>query len=569
MKWLCKPSTKPDITSYIWARRAPSVLASVMLWFVWACRVLSVYQYVKNIYRWLAEKCGFGYVENASGRPDVPPWLGEIYFVCYTVLFALAHHFQLSGSVLNWIAIYYLFESSLWILYYTVFRRFFELGYTIYHQLEYITTIVLMIPTQATCFARLYSLSFKEALVALLGSPVDSTPFIITVFGYCLSAIVIGMIIANFPTENIKKCGKKAKMFVIGCGDVVKKRLYPALGAGKYTLDISIYDLKKNPDQLSICKYMDHADQILGDIRTNMSKNSVVWVSTPPDSHVSYIAKLLKTQAKLIVVEKPVAVKESDLQALEPYLKHKRNKLFFLSYYILEKALPLTYLATLPVQGEEKEKDKKLQEEINRERKIRAKAYEQYLTIENGSFLNHWRTLLGKLELVQVRILEGKDSREWVSKNETGGQLYETFLHNVLIADLFCSYSQWKNVKFTNADYTQKVHTITLKAQADGVQIDLCMQKNMPERSRHVRLNFAEGSIVADLDHKTATVCFDKLGVESKIRVSEEYARNYAVLTDLVGRVFSTEYTCEQVDGLGNQMQILRWLRKLEQNQSE
>ena len=558
MEWLCKPSTKPDITSYIWARRAPSVLASVMLWFVWACRVLSVYQYVKNIYRWLAEKCGFGYVENASGRPDVPPWLGEIYFVCYTVLFAVAHHFRLSASVLDWIAIYYLFESSLWILYYTVFRRFFELGYTIYHQLEYITTIVLMIPTQAMCFARLYSLSFKEALVALLGSPIDSTPFIITVFGYCLSAIVIGMIIANFPTENVKKCGKKAKMFVIGCGDVVKKRLYPALGAGKYTLDISAYDLKENPDQLSVCKYKDNADQILEDIRKNMSQNSVVWVATPPDAHVSYITKLLKTQAKLIVVEKPVAVKESDLQALESCLKRKRNKLFFLSYYILEKALPLTYLATLPAK-----------EEKDKTRKIRAKAYEQYLTIENGSFLDQWRKLLGKLESVQVHILEGNDSRAWVTKNETGGQLFETFLHNVLIADLFCPYSTWKNVKFTNADYTQKVHTIMLKAQSEGVQIDLCMQKNMPERSRHVRLTFAEGSIVADLDHKTATVCFDKLGVESKLRVSEEYAHNYAVLTDLVGRVFSTEYTCEQVDGLGNQMQILRWLRKLEKQESK
>ena len=100
-KALCKPSTKPDITSYKWARRAPSLLASILLWSVWLCRVLSLYQYVKLFYRFLAEKLRFGYTENASGRPDVPPWLGEVYFILFTALFSVTHTVSLFPELIE------------------------------------------------------------------------------------------------------------------------------------------------------------------------------------------------------------------------------------------------------------------------------------------------------------------------------------------------------------------------------------------------------------------------------------------------------------------------------------
>ena len=104
--WLCKRSTKPDITSYKWARREVSVFASCLLWVVWFCRVLSLQQNIKVFYRWLAEKKKFGYTENESGRPDVPPWLGEIYFLLYTIVFFVAYYFQIYNPFLKILAIY-------------------------------------------------------------------------------------------------------------------------------------------------------------------------------------------------------------------------------------------------------------------------------------------------------------------------------------------------------------------------------------------------------------------------------------------------------------------------------
>ncbi len=545
---LCKRSTKPDITSYKWARREPSIFASSLLWTIWFFRVLSLYQHVKVGYRALAQWRKFGYTENASGRPDVPPWLGEVYFLLFTLVFSVTHHFQVSNKFLQILVMYYLFESSLWILYYTVFRRFFELGYTIYHQLEYITTIILIIPTQAVCFAHLYSISFREALAGLLGSGGDNTPLLITVCSYLLSAIVIGMIISNFPGENVKKCGKKAKMLVIGCGDVVKSRLYPALNCSDYTVEVSAYDLEtvSPEDRLPVCQYLETPQQVVTKLNKDLSNNSIIWVETPPQSHLFYMEQGLKTKARLVVVEKPIATKPEDLEKVKALLAKSKNsnRLFFLSYYILEKALPLTYLATL-AQGD----------------KPRCSAYAKYLQIENAPLVNKWHKLLGKQVCADVCIFEGADQRKWVADHKTGGHLFETFVHNVLIAANFCGpVSKWKVTEFSDADYTQYVHEIRMEASCDGVGIHLHMKKNCDTPQRGATLVFENGRIVADFNEKTAEIFFDQLKTSAKLQITEEYSHNYGVLTDLVGRVFSGEYAAQAVDGFKNQPEVLQWL---------
>lgn len=551
---LCKRSTKPDITSYKWARREHSVFASSLLWTIWFCRVLSLYQHVKVGYRALAQWRKFGYTENASGRPDVPPWLGEVYFLLFTTVFSVTHHLQISNQFLKILAMYYLFESSLWILYYTVFRRFFELGYTIYHQLEYITTIILIIPTQAVCFAHLYSISFREALAGLLGSGGDNTPLLITVCSYLLSAIVIGMIISNFPGENVKKCGKKAKMLVIGCGDVVKSRLYPALNCSDYTVDINVYDLETVPaeEQLPVCRYLEAPERIINQANKDLSNNSIIWVETPPQSHLFYLEQGLKTKARLLVVEKPIATDPEEVRKVTALLKKQKNsnRIFFLSYYILEKALPLTYLAAL-AQGD----------------KTRCDAYAKYLQIEGAPLVNKWNKLLGKLISVDVRIFEGADHRSWVADHKTGGHLLETFLHNVLIAASFCRpVSQWKVTEFSNADYTQEVHQIWMKAICDEVDIHLHMKKNDSTPQRGATLVFENGRIVADFTAKTAEIFFDQMKTTAKLQITEEYSHNYGVLTDLVGRVFSGEYAAQAVDGFKNQPEVLQWLSQYQKD---
>lgn len=560
-------STKPDITSYNWARRTPSLLARIILFVVWALRLVSIYQWVKAVYRWLGMRFKFGYSENASGRPDVPPMLGEVYFLIYTALFSIAHHFRIDHPFFRYAAMYFIFESSLWIIYYTVFRRFFELGYTIYHQLEYILTIALLIPTQALCFARIYSMSFREAIGTLLGGGGDETPLIIVVFGFFLGAIVIGMIISTFPTENIKKSLKKAKMHVIGCGDVVKSRLQPALAESEYTVSIKGYDISEGNGLLPNYEAADEG-KIKEDLDKDLTSNSIVWIETPPDSHAEYAEHCLKKGDGMVVLEKPIAVQEEHIKRIEKLARSpfRRRRIFFLSYYVLEKALPLTYLASI-AKGDER----------------RFKFYKKYLDVSNSSLVNGWHSYLGELKSVQVDISEGKDSREWLEDNRLGGHRFETFFHNVMIAQQFCSpVDGWTDVEFSDADYSKEIFEISLTALAcaaepkseklkeDGgglkgeqVKISLNMRKNAPIRNRTARLCFENGEIDADFDKKTAEIEFYQLQSKCTVSVKPEYDGKYSTMVDMVGRVYSSEAEAQEVDGFENQITALYWLGKL------
>ena len=122
--YIFQVSTKPNISSYKWAGRELSLLSVVLLWTVWLCRLLSLYQHIKALYRILGAKFGWGDTDNKSGRPNIPHMMGEIYYILWTVLFVVVHIFQLEGPIFQALTMYYLFESSVWILYYTVFRRF-------------------------------------------------------------------------------------------------------------------------------------------------------------------------------------------------------------------------------------------------------------------------------------------------------------------------------------------------------------------------------------------------------------------------------------------------------------
>ena len=149
--------------------------------------------------------------------------------------------------------------------------------------------IVLMIPTQALCFAQLYNQSFREMLAGLMGAGSDATPFPVTLLGCLFAAIVISMIISTFPTETVKK-HNKPRIFVIGCGDVVKERVYGALIDSKCGREVKCYDLRSakaektdgNEDDAKKlkekCIYLDNEEQICQHIDARLESSSVVWM---------------------------------------------------------------------------------------------------------------------------------------------------------------------------------------------------------------------------------------------------------------------------------------------------
>ena len=89
------------------------------------------------------------------------------------------------------------------------------------------------------------------------------------------------------------------------------------------------------------------------------------------------------------------------------------------------------------------------------------------------------------------------------------------------------------------------------------------MIKNSSHKKRTAQLLFENGEIVADFDTKTVQINFTHLKTKSTIRVKDEFSKNYSVLVDMVGRVYSKEALPEEVDDFKNQIDILRWLNEL------
>lgn len=560
--YIFRVSTKPDISSYKWIGKEVSLLSTISLWFIWLCRVFSLYQHIKAGYRKAGKlleqvnkhrKTKLGtliikilcklfrknFTENQSGRSDIPPMLGEIYFILWTTLFALGHIFGWDSLAIKIAAVYYLFESSLWIFYYTVFRRFFELGYSIFHKLEYLTAMFLIIPTQALCFAHLYGKTFREMLSGLLGAAADTTPFPVTILGCLFSAIVISMIISTFPMEVIKKKDSRPNMFIIGCGDVVTERLYPAIKECTFANDINVFDLKETENEY--CTNLESSDEICSMIDISLTENDIIWIETPSNEHISYLNRFIDSKAKLIVLEKPITVKRDELQTVEELIKdsEKRNKIFFLSYYALEKALPLYYLTHLN------------------------KNHEKYLDIDDAVLVNNWRFSLGALKSTKIHICEGDDNRDWVYREENGGQLLETFLHNVLIATLLCGKPQnWTDVKYDEVMGDNNVCEISLTAKSGRTDIDLYLKKNAAENElcRYAEFTFANGNITVDFDAKSAKIYFDELDEYATVSVKEEFNTRYSVLVDMVSQVAKGECKSSDIDGLINQIPTIKWL---------
>ena len=552
--YIFQVSTKPDSSSYRWVGQELSLLSTVILWILWFCRVLSLYQHLKALRRiwkkYLADRRGKdGHrITNKSGRPDIPPMFGEIYFILWTTFLVCMHIFGWSGMVIRALVIYYLFESTVWIFYYTVFRRFFELGYTIYHKLEYLTQIMLIVPTQALCFSHLYNQTFREMIAGLLGAGSDSTPFAVAILGCLFSAIVISMIISTFPTEETKEADTRPNMFVVGCGDVVQKRLYPALVSMLSKEKVKVYDLLWANEKTDYCTYLEGDKQIHEEIADAVTEKDVIWIETPPFAHVSYLKAFLETEAKLIVLEKPISICPKELDYVEKEIlrvPQVRNRVFFLSYYTLEKALPLHYLVHLNEQ------------------------YQAYLDIEDLELVKNWKILLGAMTSAKVYICEGEDSRAWVREEAYGGQLLETFLHNVLIAALFCEQpEEWSEVCLHEGVTEAYEQEITLTAKHHHADIQLYLKKNAKDDQlqRYAEFCFSKGRIYADLEEKTVTIFFDELDQQTTISVRGSFDKRYSVLADMVCRTAEGKCTASKTDGLMNQIAAIRWL--LEQRKS-
>ena len=242
-------ATLPGRHNYNW-QGGYSVFSYVLLYAITWLRAISCLQLCKQLYRKLISS---GKDLN-SKRPNVSPLFQEFYFLIWAGFLIGQLYGFCRNSFWIWVDVYFLIESFTWVLYYSVFRRFYEENYSIYHVLEHLPLVLFMMPLQAISYAMIIDtqnsiIGWKLVLTVLLGQATENR-IVFSFIGFIYSAIVISMILSMFPPENIKRGNPDT--LIIGFGDVVRNRLLPAYLKREQSIlsnkrgKLEIYDLKEN-----------------------------------------------------------------------------------------------------------------------------------------------------------------------------------------------------------------------------------------------------------------------------------------------------------------------------------
>lgn len=528
-------STKPNTVSWRW-KGGVSVISFCLLYLIYIGRLLSLLQWVKYLYRVTVKHFGRASVDKASKRVNVPSVLVEIYFLAWMVLlFCL----PVATTAAKALSAYFILESYVWILYYYFFRRFFEERYAIMHTLEYIVVLPVMITTQAVGVANIEGLSLVGALGMIL-NPFEFSPLYVVLLSVLYSAIIFALIVSYLPVERVKEKGNyKFNYAVIGCGDIVRKRLLGVLSRLKTDSNIVVFD-RAFPEPLPAPiqnKHVRIAFQHIGsDFDKQVLSSCIVWIATPSYAHVSYLSRFAD-DVNFLVLEKPVTSLKSEFETAKRLVDRFRGKIFCLSYYYLEKALPLTFLYN-PLFFYEKYLDFN---GADRERILAA-------------FSN-----MGRVVTVELKLFEGEDNREWLDDMQYGGQFLETFIHLAMILKLIVGAdSELTSCQWTVGDSHGKSGSfIGCKGQAGGVDFDLQTGKFWPRSERGgvvrcergtLRIDFEAQSVALETPDETFTLSTDKA------------CEKYGIQLDMVDTCFNEGVPPSMVDGSDLQLRTLEWL---------
>lgn len=528
-------STKPNTVSWKW-KGGTSLIAFCLLYLIYVGRLLSLLQWIKYLYRVLVRRYGRVSVDRASKRVNVPSVLVEIYFLAWmALLFCLP---SASGAA-KALSVYFIAESYIWILYYYFFRRFFEERYAIMHTLEYIVILPVLITSQALGVANIEGQSLTGALDMIL-NPFEFSPLYVVLLSVLYSAIIFGLIISNLPVERVKEKGNyKFNYAVIGYGDIVQKRLLTALSRLKTANLVAVFDkafTKSRPASIQNKHVCISFFPIHHEFDKLVLSSCIVWIATPSYAHISYLSRFAP-DVKFLVLEKPVTSIKSEFETAKRLIGKFQPKIFCLSYYYLEKALPLTFLYN-PLFFYEKYLD------------FNGAEREQIL----AAFSN-----LGKVEFVELCLFEGEDNREWLTDMQYGGQFLETFIHPAMILKMIVGpAAALTDCRWELGDSHDKVGTyVGCRGRAGTVEFDLKMGKFYPDSKRGGVIKCERGSIGIDFEKQLVTL---EMARESYTLSTNARYGKYEIQLDMVDTCFSEGILPSMVDGSDLQMATLDWL---------
>jgi hypothetical protein len=161
-------------------------------------------------------------------------------------------------------------------------------------------------------------------------------------------------------------------------------------------------------------------EAILSDARVSAG---AAIIATPSDRHMVYLKPLIEGGLR-VVCEKPLSSVRAEIDELNARRASYRECVFALSYYVLEKALPLTFLL-----------------EGNR-------AHQPYLTVKrtdtvgtkelvgDGALyeIQNMRGALGAVKQISISLIEGVGARrQRAAFMDRAWRVYETMIHPLLL----------------------------------------------------------------------------------------------------------------------------------------
>ncbi len=378
-------------------------------------------------------------------------------------------------------------------------------------------------------------------------NPIASTPNYICILNILYIAVVIGVVINALPSERIKAKGNdKYDLSIIGAGDVVVNRLIPALEQMLRRMNVVIYDIDESRVEKSKRKDIRGNTFIYKKKDENFKKNtlnsSIVWIATPSSTHLTYLEEFMNEDV-FIAIEKPLTSLKSEYSALRNLLKSDGgNKVFCLSYYYLEKALPLVFLFN-PMAF-----------------------YEKYLIFSKEKTRHEVLaafSLLGNLKKVRLHLLEQNDERGWLKSNLYGGQYMETFIHLALLTRMVLGKKYFdSNPSWVLGDYQKDYKSTYIECigKVEDVDYHLYMGKFMSVKKRRGRISYEYGEILIDFENSSCQCQFYKdSSLNFSISLNSLYPK-YRVLFDMVERCYEESLIPSTIDGSELQLETLEWL---------
>ncbi|MDG2535029.1 hypothetical protein P6144_15320 [Sphingomonas sp. HITSZ_GF] len=571
----------PPPSVSLWGAK-PSLLAQFFAGLFFAARCLSPLQHIK---RWQRT-----HKRSDKSRPDFEARDTEVYFITifalaaalYAVLwwippigplwsFGFADGGRTVAVVLHLLlrtfAAIVFFESFVWVSYYLLWRNFAEPVFTLFHPAEYFVLFPLMLGIQCFSIALWQGQPVFPIFVALLGGPGDDKP-IVAVLSQYFMVVIIANLLSMFPTTKFRA----SPLFnLIGAGDVVARKMVPALLRAERDTTarhLHVYSLGTADDAVRAIRDQSVRVHLFDGSREQAEKEvlkrvlangSPAIIASPSNSHFRYLMALNAAGVRF-AVEKPITSLPQEIKVFIDSPAVFRDRMFALSYYGLEKALPLTYLLT----GNHH--------------------FESFLKIEGGdSRPIHFAApellrALGKLKSFRIDLVETAersptaDSRAWTEEGGPHGLLFETMIHVLLLAHKLLQ-QQGKSIApfapamiggaSTEAVVADATTFLRFDGTIDGIEIALACGKyaDAGNAKRGGSAVYEHGRIDFDFDALRCSVQLDN-GRSATLRVSEPWcAVNYAVQMDLVDKFFKSGWTDIRFDDFEDQVVVLRWIR--------